>query len=284
MSQLERAVYIDRTLRAEGLLTVRSIAERFEISPRQAKRDIEYMRDRLGAPIAFDSVSRSYHYDAAFDDLRFADERMLLFYVLARSLAVNEAYIPVISSEVLGELESHVAEGYRCLEDRIRYDLSLAEPIDMNLFSGLCEAMRDGKCVDIAYVNSGGVESSRRIEPERLLHYSGKWYVVAFDRLRSSIRTFHTGRIRNLSLTQEPVTKRTSELERRLDDYLGRSFGMFKGRSIERATVRFYGKVAPLVRNQRWHPQQIDSEGSDGQSGPYLERSIPVADYSELLS
>ncbi|HUZ18730.1 MAG TPA: WYL domain-containing protein [Spirochaetia bacterium] len=284
MSRLERVVYIDRTLREQGDLTVRSIAGRFEISPRQAKRDIEYMRDRLAAPISFDTHHRAYRYDAPFDDLRFADERMLLFYVLARSLATNETYIPVISAEILNDLEGHVAEGYRCLEDRIRYNLSLTEPIDMDLFSGLCDAMRNGRCLDIVYVDSAGAESRRRIESERLIHYSGKWYVVAYDRLRNALRTFHTARIRSLALTKEPVPKRTPQFERELDDYLDRSFGMFKGDVVERAIVRFYGKVAPLVANQRWHPDQIDADGTDSRSGPYLERSLPVADTSELLS
>ena len=111
------------------------MAERFEVSARQVKRDIEYLRDRLDAPIAYSRAKRAYSYERPFDELRFADEKLLLFYVLARSLAANEHYVPIVSAELLANLESHLARDYRPVSERISYELSLAEHLSIVYWS-----------------------------------------------------------------------------------------------------------------------------------------------------
>jgi len=47
MSQFERIAHIDRLLREQGSVRTDEVAERFEVSARQVKRDIEHLRDRL---------------------------------------------------------------------------------------------------------------------------------------------------------------------------------------------------------------------------------------------
>ena len=54
MSQTERILFIDRKLRSQGSFTISQVCKEFEISSRQVKRDIEYMRDRFEAPIDWD--------------------------------------------------------------------------------------------------------------------------------------------------------------------------------------------------------------------------------------
>ena len=58
MSQTERILYIDRNLRTDRYLTVQDVADYFEVSTRQVKRDIEYLRDRFNAPIVFDRIKK----------------------------------------------------------------------------------------------------------------------------------------------------------------------------------------------------------------------------------
>ena len=41
----------------------RTLSERFEVSQKKAQRDIEFIRDRLGAPLAYDPSKKGYHYD-----------------------------------------------------------------------------------------------------------------------------------------------------------------------------------------------------------------------------
>ena len=166
MSQFERIACIDRLLREQGSVRTAEVAERFEVSGRQVKRDIEYLRDRLDAPIAYSRSRRAYCYERPFDELRFADEKLLLFYVLARSLAANEHYVPIVSAELLANLESHLARDYRPVSERISYELSLAEHLSMEDFTTVCQAMLLGRRLDLVYVDAKARCSERSVEPK----------------------------------------------------------------------------------------------------------------------
>ena len=62
MSNLHRIVWIDRQIRLSRYPNRKTIAKKFEISIRQAARDIEYMRDSLLAPIEYSSSKKGYYY------------------------------------------------------------------------------------------------------------------------------------------------------------------------------------------------------------------------------
>jgi DeoR/GlpR family transcriptional regulator of sugar metabolism len=59
MSQFERISYIDRAIHERGAVTTREVATHFENSERQIKRDIEYMRDRIGMSLVYDYTKRA---------------------------------------------------------------------------------------------------------------------------------------------------------------------------------------------------------------------------------
>ncbi|WP_018759267.1 hypothetical protein [Paenibacillus terrigena] len=63
MASLHRIQWIDTCIRRGNYPNVDAIREQFEISRRQAMRDLEYMRDSLGAPIAYCSRRRGYYYE-----------------------------------------------------------------------------------------------------------------------------------------------------------------------------------------------------------------------------
>ncbi len=285
MSQLERIVYIDRLLRERGELKTAEVARRFEVGPRQVLRDLEYLRDRLDAPVEYDPSAKVYRYTEAFDTLRFADEKLLLFYVLARSLASNEHYVPVVTRELLAELESHLARDYRPLSERIHYELSISEGLSMENFTIACQAMVLGRRLDLGYVDAKGERSERTIEPERLINYSGRWYLVAWDLLRSALRTFHLSRVERLSLSKDRITSPSppGRDAATVEAFLASGFGIFKGADTVRAVIRIRGSAAALVARQSWHPGQSVERGTESDGSPYTDLALPVADWTELL-
>src|SRR5687768_4677705 len=62
VSNAHRIAWIDAQIRAHRHPNVPSIAERFEISRRQAARDIEYLRYTMSAPIAYSAKHNGYAY------------------------------------------------------------------------------------------------------------------------------------------------------------------------------------------------------------------------------
>jgi predicted DNA-binding transcriptional regulator YafY len=56
----ERFLWFHNQVKAEKYPNSRILAERFELSQKTAQRDIEFMRDRLKAPLVYVPNKRSY--------------------------------------------------------------------------------------------------------------------------------------------------------------------------------------------------------------------------------
>jgi predicted DNA-binding transcriptional regulator YafY len=65
----------------------------------------------------------------------------------------------------------------------------------------------------------------------------------------------------------------------KLDALFGPSYGIFSGKRIRWARLRFTPERARWVASEQWHPQQ---EGQLQADGSYLLR-IPYADHRELI-
>ncbi|MFB9750160.1 helix-turn-helix transcriptional regulator [Paenibacillus hodogayensis] len=64
---MHRILWFDEQIRASRFPNAKALAEHFEISVRQAGRDIEYMQDSLHAPMSYNAKRRGYAYnDAAY--------------------------------------------------------------------------------------------------------------------------------------------------------------------------------------------------------------------------
>jgi predicted DNA-binding transcriptional regulator YafY len=59
-----------------------------------------------------------------------------------------------------------------------------------------------------------------------------------------------------------------------LDEYLGSGYGIFAGRKVEWATLKFTPEAARWVSAQNWHPKQrarVEKDGSYILELPYAE-------------
>ena len=95
MSQTERVFDILYQLSSEeGCVTLKEIAERYEISTRQAARDIEYVRTRiLPSPddIVYDWQKRAYRLSEEADTLSYWKENMLISLSIYNNAASDAA-------------------------------------------------------------------------------------------------------------------------------------------------------------------------------------------------
>jgi len=62
LSNWHRMIWIDRQIREKRYPNCAQISERFNISIRQASRDVEYLRDSLEAPVKYCYLKKGYHY------------------------------------------------------------------------------------------------------------------------------------------------------------------------------------------------------------------------------
>jgi predicted DNA-binding transcriptional regulator YafY len=281
MSNLERIAYMDRAARERGGFTIAEIARRFEVGERQVRRDIDYLRDRLDAPLEWDAVSHRYTYTSTYTHLKFTDEKSLLFLVFARAAAEALAYVPLAEPHSLEALRAAVPAHLRGLESNVRYELPEQELSDDETLALILAAINDKRSLDFDYRDARSRKSHRSAIPRRLVNYAGTWYLAAYDLGRRELRTFKLSRAASFARGERHDDHGPAEEE--VDRFLDSSYGMFKGPASRLARARFYARAREIVRSELWHPDQERSEGTEPDRGPYIELAVPVSSYDEIL-
>ncbi len=275
MSKLERIYYFHHEVNAGRYPDAGKLARQFEVSLSTAHRDIEYLRDRLDAPLAYDRKKRGYCYTSEGFALPVekSPEALFVFAVLNR-LAEDSGLADFPEMENLQKAmgEFYCAD-YRKLAKKIYCERIEVEPASPEVIRSVLTAFHNQYRVAFEYKNLNNQISSRRVDPLRLINYQGRWYLLGYCHMRGSIRMFHLARIRDLDVLEETCDCRETDV----DDFLSGSFGIFKGEPVYNVKILFTDMAADVVRDQVWHRDQLMEETGDG-----LVLTIPAADLTEI--
>ena len=279
MSQTERINYIGKALVEKGGVSLMEVAEEFGVNTRTACRDIEYMRDRMDAPIEFSRRNHRYELVKPWGDYTNLEERMIILAAYMNSLLDTIPLGSTMSDGVKATISQGLGlKGRRVLE-KVNYR---AQSIDLpyySVFKIVTDAISANCAIKMDYENLKGVRSEGRVvEPERLINYNSSWYMVAFDHNRNALRQFHLSRILKIELVKSVEIRSIPANE--MEAFLSGSFGIFFGRKRELCTIRFSGLAARIVSTQLWHKDQKMHHNEDGS----IDMTIPVSSYKELLN
>jgi predicted DNA-binding transcriptional regulator YafY len=261
-----------------------SFASQFEISGRTAQRDIQFMRDRIGAPLAYDRDKGGYRYTDASYELPpqwFSEESVMALALAVRlSTSVPDEKIKHNLCAVLGRILGRQQGKALCFED-------IAEKISVknieysrvagSLFHNIVAALFKSRPLIIAYYSPHTREkTSRVIMPLHLLHYMGSWHLVAYCTKRNGLRDFALARIKSVGYAAEAV-EMPSDLPP-VKEYVRRNFGIMQGGKSFDVRLLFAPTIAGWISEQVWHPGQETSVRKDGS----LLMRIPVSDLREI--
>lgn len=204
MSNLHRIQWIDAQIRAKRYPNSRSIAEHFEISPRQASRDIEYLRYSLGAPLKYSAYHNGYCYTSEAFTLPQLfigeEEKMALLYLAEQYSSLKNA--PAVRlAELFSKLTGTRSRIGRVSEDVPVYDIS---PNIIQTYNHLKKAIETHTAVELVYINPCESGTTRIVSPYKLFTKNDKSYMVGFCELRMALRVFRLDRISNLAYTANP--------------------------------------------------------------------------------
>jgi predicted DNA-binding transcriptional regulator YafY len=282
MSQMERVLFIDKTLLEEGKITTRQVVEKFEISKRQVMRDFDYLRDNLKAPLVFEPSQKGYIYTGDFTLLSNTNERMLVLNAIFKSLAESQGIMSVVTEMVTQGIDSGVDQAYKALTDKIVFITPIQDWPDYSIFNKVCSAMKSGERMTMHYQNGHGESTVRHIEPLRLVNYSGRWYLLAFDMKHKELRIFHLSRIVDIHTIVGDFSHSSFSKEQ-LDKFIHGGYGIFMGSEIIEVTFQILNSAVHTVATQTWHKDQkvrhLQIEGNE-----VLEVTVPVANMQEILS
>ena len=283
MDRLERFYKIDQLLKERKLVSFALFKSQLGMSPASVKRDLAYMRDRFNAPIEYDREANGYRFGRPRSGPRY--ELPGLWFNASEVLAL------LTTLRMLGYLQPGLLDGQvEPLRDRLREILGSSDHSwqeverririfqperragDAQHFSVIAAALLKRARLWIRHYNRKKDETTEReVSPQRLVHYRDNWYLDAWCHLRNDLRSFAVDAIGEARL----AAGRAKEIPAaELDEHLGSGYGIFAGRKVEWATLRFTPEAARWVAAQSWHPQQrtrIEKDGSYVLELPYAE-------------
>jgi predicted DNA-binding transcriptional regulator YafY len=294
MDRLERFYKIDRLLKERKLVSFAAFETELGMSRASVKRDLEYMRSRFNAPIEYDREANGYRFGAPRSGPRY--ELPGLWFNASEVLAL------LTTLRMLGDLQPGMLDGqieplrerlrsilgsgdhsWQEVEKRIRIfqperrDGGTAHQSDVTRnFSTIAAAVLKRARLWIRHYNrKEDRETEREVSPQRLVHYRDNWYLDAWCHLRNDLRSFAVDAIRDAEL-RDGRAKEVPAAE--LDEHLGAGYGIFAGRNVQWATLKFTPEAARWVSAQQWHPKQRVRVEKDGY---FLE--LPYSEDRELV-
>jgi predicted DNA-binding transcriptional regulator YafY len=288
MDRSERFYKVHQLLRDGNIVPFARLQESLGVSRATLKRDLEYMRDRLNAPIEYVRAANGYRLGKPRAGPRYelpglwfnATEIYALLTTLQLLSNLQPGLLDGHAAALIKRLRGILGSGdhsWQEVERRIRIFQPEHREGDSEWFSLIAAALLKRSRVFIRHYNRNEDRvTEREVSPQRLVHYRDNWYLDAYCHLREDLRSFAVDAIRSATLRD---TKAKEVPTTELDEYLGSGYGIFAGRRVEWATLKFTPKTARWVSAQRWHPEQRHRVEKDGS---YL-LEVPYSDDRELV-
>lgn len=283
LQQMERIVWFDRQVRDHRFPNARALAERFEVCTKTAQRTINFIRDRLDAPLEYDPCRRGYLYAVAEYVLPFAQisQEEMLALLLARNLLASSvggavsAAVKGFSRELFAATQN-LGLSRKRMEEGFSAQWHGFSPAQAETFRKTSRALLENRFLAFDYFSPcSDRRGSRTVEPHHLQHYMGSWVLIAWCKLRRDWRKFYLSRMKGVRILEQDFRPRPREA---WEHQLETAFGIFQGEQAVTVRLLFSPFMARWIREQIWHPlQEMIEMPNRG-----LELSFPVADFREI--
>ena len=210
MDRTERFYKIERLLRSRGCVNFEALLEELGVSPATLKRDLQYLRDRMGAPITYDHDDKGYRLDASgamasgaaktvqheLPGMWFSERELhalLTMHQLMSGLdddGVLARHLQPMMDRLQGLLGADANEA-RELVRRVKLIGTARRRVPSRHFELLGSALVQRKRVWLNYFKRNGRTSSEReVSPQRLVNYRNTWYLDAWCHASDGLRRF----------------------------------------------------------------------------------------------
>ncbi|GHU43792.1 hypothetical protein FACS1894190_14610 [Spirochaetia bacterium] len=272
-TSLPRIYFIDSKIAAGSYPNSTLLAREWETSISTISRDIDFMKNQLGAPIKYDTSRRGYYYaektyrlPAGFT----TGEEML-------ALGLTKNMLDLYKDTPIYEAANHLFEsitaplrtggGQQWYENRLVVPPFPSSTIPLATWDIVTSALRENRVITFNYKGIYNTdEQSRRVRPYQLLFDTGVWHLYGFAEERNAPRMFSLLRMTDIVLTDETFKlPKDFDFRRRVD---GSTFGVFVDDKKYHFRITFYAESALWIRERKWAGDQkieeFDSEKSRG--------------------
>jgi predicted DNA-binding transcriptional regulator YafY len=292
MDRTERFYKIELLLRSRRCISFQDLRDELDVSPATLKRDLQYLRDRLSAPIVYDRFDNGYRFEAGAGGERSRQElpgmwfneqeihALLTMHQLLAGLdddGVLSRHLQPIMEKLQGMLGADESEA-RELMRRVKLISTARRRVPSRHFELLGSALVQRRRIWLRYFKrSDRSVSEREVSPQRLVNYRNTWYLDAWCHASDGLRRFALDAVQEAKVLEAKARQvAVKELEAELDA----GYGIYGGRGtkVKWATLHFNAEAAQWVAHEEWHAQQKTRWLDDGR----YELQVPYSDPTEL--
>ncbi len=292
MDRTERFYKIELLLRSRGCVSFDALQVELAVSPATLKRDLQYLRDRLAAPIVYDRFDNGYRFEAATDNAKtarhelpgmwFSEKEIHALLTMHQLMAgldddgVLSRHLQPMLDKLQGMLGADESEA-RELMRRVKVISTARRRVPSRHFELLGSALVQRKRVWLRYFKrSDRSVSEREVSPQRLVNYRNTWYLDAWCHASEGLRRFALDAVQEARLLE---TRARHVAVKELEADLDAGYGIYGGGAkVKWATLVFSAEAAQWVANEEWHAQQKARWLDDGR----YELQVPYSDPTEL--
>jgi predicted DNA-binding transcriptional regulator YafY len=288
MTKTARVYKIEMLIRARSCVSFATLLDELEVSPATLKRDLEYLRDRLGAPIEYDRYQNGYRFGHGYRGQKhelpglWFNERELYSLLMAHQLlseldgeGVMSRHLQPLLDRVHEMLGTSKAEA-KAIVKRVKIITAARRPVPTKFFELVGEALVKRRRLQMRYLSRGrGEVTDREVSPQRLVHYRNTWYLDAWCHRSDSLRRFALDAVEGASV----LDAKAQEVPiRQVEAEMDAGYGIYAGSSPQWATLVFAPSAATWVSREEWHHKQSSRWLSDGR----FELRVPYTDETEM--
>ncbi len=268
-TQLERFRLIDSILADGKVLPFENILDSLRLELRDdllsessLRRDFRYMKNELGAPLAYEKKLHGWHYTKPFKlpAEGFSDDE-LLYLKLIRKLVGQNSNDDFLYKSFDNLLNKITPTNQASLSDRFYIAPRPKQLIDEGVVEKVLEAIKNNYLLDFNYFSKWEPEERhRKIMPFQLVFDSGSLFLYgAGSKTPDKSRLFKLSKMHNVQV----ITSRTFELPagfRFHEDFEKGRFGAFQYDEAYDFKIEFSGEARTVVRECIWADNQIIEE------------------------
>ncbi len=293
MDRTERFYKIELLLRSRGCISFAALRDELDVSPATLKRDLQFLRDRMSAPIVYDTMDKGYRFSepaqpggkAARHELPglwFSENEIHAMLTMHQLLAgldddgVLARHLQPLTEKLQAMLGTDAAQA-RELMRRIKIIGTARRRVPSRHFELLGGALVQRRKVWLRYfTRSDRSLSEREVSPQRLVNYRNTWYLDGWCHASDGLRRFALDAMREARVVDG---KARNVALRDLEAELDSGYGIYGGNAkVKWATLVFNADAAQWVANEEWHPRQKARWLDDGR----YELQVPYSDPTEL--
>ena len=285
--QHERIFALLRLIQDKRFPNANTFMRELEVNRRTILRDLDYLRDRMGMPIEYNSVERGYYLTEAIEHMPVLEVResdLLWLFVgqhLLQQAGSGELATLVRESfqRISALFSATVSVQWEQLSSVLSSKVSGLGKAELHTFQAISEGLNRRHEIRFDYRKTVRAPVERRhVRPVHSAFVNSQWYLFAYDIERKATRTFVFSRMSKVAVTTK---KFDPDKLPAIPELLEHGFGV-KYSSETPTSVKLWvsEEIAHLIAERKWHPSQKITHKADGS----LMLNLKVNAFRELTN